>query len=46
MYLEEYLGRFSYAELEVLELLLVEGDKLSAERTQYLKKLHAMAQVD
>lgn len=45
--LEEYLGCFSSsAELEVLELALVGGDELSAVRTQYLKKLHAMAQVD
>lgn len=30
----------------MLELALTGGDELSAERAQYLKKLHAMAQVD
>lgn len=30
----------------MLELALMGGDELSAERAQYLKELHAMAQVD
>ena len=39
-------GALSSTKVEMLELALMGGDELTAERTQLLKKLHAMAQVD
>lgn len=36
----------SSAKLEMLKLALMGGDELTAERTQLLKKLHAVAQAD